>query len=571
MRETVDVFGGYDHRDRIGDGAFYEMENLSSDHYPLLSPRAPRAAYAAPMGASLLMAKDSLCYLEGGYFVINGYRIDLGLSPYASAQAVSMGANVILVTKDENGGTIDKKWINTADPTHFGNIDAEFTASGGVTLELCRSDGQTYSTAVTSLTAPESPASGDLWLDTSVHPMVLRQYSAAIGEWSAIESTYVRINAPGIGAPFRTGDGVNITGLSGDIPAALCGNRIIMEKGQDHIVITGILDRPYTLTDPVCISRRMPMADFLLESGNRLWGCRYGTANDGSVVNEIFASKLGDFTNWQCFEGISTDSYAVSVGSDGPFTGAITHLGYPLFFKENHLHKIYGAYPAAYRVQSTPLRGVEKGSHLSLTAVGEVLYYKGIGGIFAYDGSLPAEVSLPLGGISYHDAAAGSVGTKYYISMKDSENMPHLFVYDTLRGLWHREDSTDARCFAACGKELYYLDGATGQIMCCRGGTEKVCWMAQSGIIGTDTPDKKYITRLSLRLSLPLGASISVSIEYDSSGYFTHLTTVNGRGHGVFTLSLLPRRCDHFRLCLKGEGEAKLYSIIKTIQGGGAN
>lgn len=34
--------------------------------------------------------------------------------------------------------------------------------------------------------------------------------------------------------------------------------------------------------------------------------------------------------NWNCFEGIATDSYAASVGSDGDFTGCIGHMGYRL-------------------------------------------------------------------------------------------------------------------------------------------------------------------------------------------------------------------------------------------------
>ncbi len=41
-RQTVDVFGGYHHSHRIRDGEFYHMENLTSDRYPLLSPRGRR-------------------------------------------------------------------------------------------------------------------------------------------------------------------------------------------------------------------------------------------------------------------------------------------------------------------------------------------------------------------------------------------------------------------------------------------------------------------------------------------------------------------------------------------------
>ena len=35
----------------------------------------------------------------------------------------------------------------------------------------------------------------------------------------------------------------------------------------------------------------------------------------------------------------------MTVGSDGPFTGAATCMGYALFFKENTLHKLYGSKP----------------------------------------------------------------------------------------------------------------------------------------------------------------------------------------------------------------------------------
>jgi len=47
-REMIDVFKGYNHNLRIGGGEFYDMENLSSDNYPVLSPRSPRGVYASP-------------------------------------------------------------------------------------------------------------------------------------------------------------------------------------------------------------------------------------------------------------------------------------------------------------------------------------------------------------------------------------------------------------------------------------------------------------------------------------------------------------------------------------------
>ncbi len=86
---------------------------------------------------------------------------------------------------------------------------------------------------------------------------------------------------------------------------------------------------------PVKLERRVPDLDFVTEQGNRVWGC-------SRKENSIYACALGDPTNWYSYRGIASDSYAVSVGSDGAFTGAASCLGYLLFFKENCIHKLYG-------------------------------------------------------------------------------------------------------------------------------------------------------------------------------------------------------------------------------------
>ena len=38
-RQVVDVFGGYNRNLRIGDGEFFDMKNMTSDDYPVLSQR----------------------------------------------------------------------------------------------------------------------------------------------------------------------------------------------------------------------------------------------------------------------------------------------------------------------------------------------------------------------------------------------------------------------------------------------------------------------------------------------------------------------------------------------------
>lgn len=573
-REMVDVFGGYNHNLRIGDGEFYDMKNLTSDDYPVLSTRGQRGLYTLGFAEdtepklSGLIAKDALCYVDGGDFVINGYRIGMGLNDEPK-QLVSMGAYVIILP--------DKKYINTLHHEDKGDIETEFV-SESTSFSICKRDATDYEY---SKEEPPAPEDGALWLDTTETPNVLKQWSEDAGMWMQIATTYVKITAAGIDDYFELYDGIEISGLSGELQvgneshavselAALEGSAVVWGKGEDYIVVVGILANAWDVFNEVTISRKMPNLDFVIEAGNRLWGCRYGTAANGEVVNELYCSKLGDFKNWNCFMGIATDSWVGQVGTDGLFTGAVTHLGYPVFFKENCMHKVYISSSGAHQVIDTACRGVQYGCSKSLAIVNETLYYKSRSGVCAYDGSLPVEISQALGSERYENAVAGAHGNKYYISMEDAQGDRHLFVYDTGRGIWHREDAFNAACFCSCRGELYAI--SEGRIVTMLGSGDKEAapleWMAETGIIGISSPDMKYISRLILRLTLPQGSTMRVSAEYDSSGLWEQLFTVTGHGTRAFTLPVRPVRCDHMRLRLEGRGAMKLFSITKTIEQG---
>ena len=577
QRRVTDVFAGYNHNLRINDGEFYDEENLCSDDYPLLSTRRHRGVYAAPAAAQGLIAKDALCYVDGTEFVINEKRIEMGLSTETEMcpkSLISMGAYVIILP--------DRKYINTADLSDFGSIEASYKSVSDVTFNLCTVDGAGLD-VIAGAAAPENPKNGEYWLDTSATPHTLKVYSETSAMWMSVVTTYVKISATGIGTQFEQYDGVTISGIVKSSVKDLNGSAIIWAKAENYIVIVGILDTEITQTaeeGAVTIARKMPEMDFVIESSNRLWGCKYGMV-DGKTVNEIYASKLGDFRNWKCFMGISTDSYAASCGTDGQWTGAITHLGYPLFFKENCLHKVYGTAPSSYQIQTTACRGVQKGSDRSLAIVNEVLYYKSRGGVCAYDGSLPAEISSAFGGEIYSDAVGGGHRNKYYLSMKDSGGTWQLFVYDARLGVWHREDNTHAEAWCSCRDEMYYIDAADKKIRTVLGSgqkeTDKIRWKAETGnfvsvLSSSKYPDyaadKKYVGRLMLRMALEPGATMQAYVEYDSSGVWEQLWSMTGKNLQTFTFPVRPRRCDHFRLRLVGQGAAKLYSLTKTLEKG---
>lgn len=584
-RDMVEEFRGYNHNLRIGDGEFYDMKNLTSTHYPVLSPRGKRGTYQYPEGSGEdhtpngLVAKDALCYVDGTKLFINNKEVVGLVLTDSPKQLISMGAYIIIMP--------DKKYINTKDFTDYGNIEASFPSVEGdtvtATYEMCKLDGSVYENVVKNSTAPENPSNMQLWIDTSSTPHSLKQYSETSKVWNQIATTYIRISAPNIASSFKQYDAVKISGMPTDrIPQLedLEGKTSVLwdahhdeeNPSNDYIVVIGFIDEVVTQETKLHIERTMPIMDFIIESGNRLWGCRYGESATGEIVNEIYASKLGDFKNWNCFMQISTDSFVASLGTDGQFTGAITHLGYPLFFKENYVHKVYGNYPANFQIQTTACRGVQDGSGKSLAIVNEVLYYKSRNAVCAYDGSLPMEISSALGDEAYSDAVAASHGNKYYISMKDSSGTYNLFVFDARKGLWHKEDNLAVKEFCSCRNELYYIPQESTKIKTMFGSgtvdTAPTNWMAETGIIGMYTPDKKYISRLNIRMSMDIGTKVQLYVQYDSLGVWELVYTMNSTSLRSFSIPIRPKRCDHFRLRIVGEGDAKIFSIAKTLEQG---
>lgn len=571
-RQMVDAFKGYNHNLRIGEGEFFDMKNMTSDHYPILSPRGKRGVYASPDSPTGLIAKDALCCVDGSKFVINEYEIEMGLNDEPK-QLISMGAYVIIMP--------DKKWINTID-RKFGSIDAHFDNKESwmdVHFTPCTIDGADRDVKYTQEDEPTKEKypdleNLDLWMDTSSTPHALKQYSAISAVWVQVPTTYIKITCPGIGSEFEQYDGVTISGIKSDKLQDLNASTVIWAKGTDYIVVVGILDTLICQSVDVgviSVDRKMPSVDFVIESGNRLWACKYGVANNGQVVNEIYASKLGDFKNWDCRMNISTDSYVASCGTDGQFTGAITHMGYPLFFKENCVHKVYGNYPANFQIQTTTCRGVQKDCDKSLAIVNETLFYKARSGVCAYDGSLPTEVSYALGNEVYGNAVGGSQGNKYYISMQDNLGVYHLFVFDTAKGMWHKEDDLKADCFCSYRGELYAISG--GEIIAMLGSgtqdTEDVEWMVQTGEIGISSPDMKYISRLTVRMLLDIGTEVRIYAQYDFRDDWESLCTLTGVDSlRSFSLPIRPKRCDYMKLRIEGTGNAKIYSITKTIEQG---
>lgn len=574
-------FGGYNHSLKPREGEFFDTENITTDYYPIASGRKERGIVRRLNSPSGMTAKDSLIYADGADLYYNGKKVDgLVLSTEKEKcpkKFVSMGAYLCIFP--------DNLYLNTADMTDFGSMEMSWEAeeSTSVKYSICKGDGAEYGKTTVADEAPKDAENGDLWIDSSTDTHILKQYSKNMNMWVEIATVYVKIEAKGIGQRIEKGDGIRISGCkySGENEyikkqiEALNSTFTVKERGDNHIVVTGLLDETYTQNGGVNVTRKVPKMDYVTECQNRLWGCYYGL-EDGKTVNEIFCCKLGDFKNWEVYSGISTDSFKASCGTDGVWTGAVTYLGYPLFFKENYVHKVYISSGGAHQIVSMAIDGVQKGSDTSFAIVNDYLFYKSKTGINRFDGTQAVNISSDLGNEQYCDAVGGRLGGKYYVSMKDINEKWHLFVYDVKRGLWIREDNTMALYFADIDNELYYIDGDSNELKTINGteGKEedKFPWKIVFGDIGYEYFQKKYLSRFNIRMSLEEYGWAEIYTEYDSNGIWEKRGTINGTGISrTFTLPIIPRRCDHIRIKIEGSGEFKLYSISKILEIGSDN
>lgn len=562
-RSITTDFRGLNLSQGIGDGEWAWMQNMDTREYPAVARRQKRVHVATLNKPNGLCATDRLCFVDGVKFYYNGFYY--GDVEDSEKTLVPMGAKIAIFP--------DKKLFDTT-TFSFTDMEQKNVSSGTVRVTLAKGDGTPYGEYTEGDTAPENPENGQLWLDTSGDAPVMKTWSEAQGLWVAEATTYVLVSATGLGQGLKALDGVTVSGLE---EGGLNGDWILTDAGPDYILFTGILQKALTQTGEVRVERICPEMDFVVEKDNRLWGC-------SSADHEIYCCKLGDPTNWRAYQGVATDSYAVTVGTPGPFTGAAVSGSAVIFFKENCLHRVYGTQPSNFTVYVDNLRGVQQGCHKSAVRVNEYLYYKSVFDVCVYADSEVAGISAALGTESYKNAVAGVCGNRLYLSMEDQEGAWQLLVYDTAAGVWTREDGTHALGFASCLTETFMLR-ADGELYALLPGEynkdffmvgsdytvyaqeetdEEVSWELRTGEILRELPDHKYIGKIQLYLELDPGARAEVALRRDG-GAWEKVQELSGGDQRRCTLPIYPRRCDRMEIRLTGVGHVRLVNWSKYV------
>ncbi len=570
------AFGSLSYLEKTAEGEITGDENMSDEFFPCLSSGGRKMFLSEFQGKCMgLLAKDKLCAVvsvgEGESAASKMYygskETPLVLTS-GEKELVSMGTKIVVFP--------DKLYYDTYSG-EYGSLESFYKSGDGVKVEylLTRADGSDYN-AQYSATPPESPADGAFWCDTSVFPSVLKVYSAQTESWTAIETVYVKIVAPDIGKFFGEGDGVLISGC---VEEGLNGSALIVAAEGDYVIVHGIVESCFSQTTPLSVSRRVPEMDFVTECDNRLWGCRFGLNNDGDFVNEIYASKLGDPFNWQCFEGIASDSYAASLGTPGAFTGAVTYLGNVHFFKENTLHKVFGTKPSNFQITSTAMRGVEKGSSRSLCIIDEILYYKGSVGIMAFDGAFPWCVSDKLGRLHMKKVVCGRGNYALFVSFENEKGERELYTYKPSRSIWHRLSPADVSSFVnfggfpiyAEGNKLYAMEVADSDtdflsdvFGCDKKLIEPERWMFETADLVPDNGRDCYVTRVHLKVLAHKGATVKIRMKCNGGDYVPvgYVSTVYGQN---FCIPVATGRCSSLKLEVSGTGKVTVFGIGRTV------
>ena len=513
-KKTQVKFGGLNMARGASDGDLADMKNLTGDHFPLIASRKPRRLIKVLQDPGGLFSHNGLGWVERGHFYYNGKS--KGMVSPGLKQFVSMGTQIFIFP--------DKLYYNTHSDT-FGPMETRW-------------EGE-------SLTFTNGMIFGQ--------PAQANTLQAEGMNWAAY---------------FAPGDAVSINGCTSHpennktpIIRDIDGDKLyfyehVFTLDGDHA------DQPYTEQGVLTISRTVPDMLHVFEHENRLWGCS---------ESSIYASKWDSPFNWNVYDGIASDAWSVTPTSKGSFTGGIGYKGFPVFFKENRIYKIYGSTATDFQSLDSASLGLAEGSGGSLAVAGETLFYLNDKGIMAYGGGVPQPMCEAFGEHRFRKAVAGSDGLKCYVSMEGPQGWG-LYVFDTQTGLWHKEDDTQVTHFANHDGILYFLN-ASGEIWAMGGDEgqleEQVEWLAEFGDFTEDDPNKKGFSKVQLRIDLDENATAQAWVQFDSNGSWLKLGPAMGTDtKRSYYLPVVPRRCDHYRLRITGTGQGYIYSMTRETYSG---
>lgn len=536
-KTVLKVFGGLDKRDKISDSALSDSKNMSTDSAPALATRKAHKEIVSVPGTAYIFPPEqnsgdltAFTGVSNGSFFYNGTKISGSLTLGQKSLADFNGKICIFP---------DKKYYRyVPDPT-TGKIDTSLTS---MEKNLNISSARFYSS-----------------------------YNELTGDYTA----YIEASAD-FAASFSTGDSVIISGCS-----VTHNNTVYLQSRKDFAaeddIVSAVVDKASngrlnlllynksgakaTFTNAsesgtVTVKMAVPDMDCICVHNNRLWG----TAVSGEY---IYASKLGDCTNFNSFQGLSTDSWYSSIATGGGFTGICSYRTAVVAFKQNYIHHIYGDSPTNFSIPKQTFGGCVDSR--SICEIGGILYYLSQDGFCAYSGGEPYRIS-PQFKTKYTSCAAGTDGLHYLASAQKSDGTADVLVYNPDFDIWIREDDTLFHSFCTFNGDIYGI--GNGKMQKLHSGSDPVKWSFFTKNFTYDKFSLKGLSCIRLRADSPADTEIEVSVSADGKPFIS-CGKVRGGGFLSYRLPVRFSPCDSFRIKVSGVGTAVIHNIEITNHNGG--
>ena len=632
-------FGGYNHTSSCGEGEIYDMKNIGHEEFPVLTPRRGRNTAPAFDNGRIFPAYSETEIvrpkIKGIYSFDEAYVIEQPFIIAPPPDLIEQETSVLHIIREnvksfEVPDVSNRQNLMYVDSENIVPINRYLASKNG---KVIRRDPKWYIPYVEMETLMSEieylnhltetgaivPAEGDVaaaesytgWINDGARFSVIfySYYYRSDNGWEVLGdssdevayaiTTKVKFcdgiyqeepaeantiesleeNGGVVYFPFQPGDGVKISGCT--VQPKNNKSAVVKDVNYAGIIGNGIkyadklyfYENTFTLADDapvteenVTISRLMPELDFMCHCNNRLFGCKGDT---------IYASKLGDPYNWNVFEGISTDSYSVDVGSAGDFTGCCAYGGDVLFFKEERIYKLMYTdnSPENWSLIEIETYGVKKGCDRSLAIADSCLFYYSPKGMMRYTGSLPVSINAPFGTQEFVNAVAGSDGEDYYVCLTDKAGVSTLFVYDTANYIWFKHDEINITSF------VYHKGDLTALVEKPNGDTEVIRigqknaevpiageWfdmesMIEFGDTMNDTTSKKLKLNISVTAEVEAKSELKFYVSCDGMPY-EYIGGIEGKSSKqTHKFSYVPTRCDYYRLKVEGKGLWKIYAI----------
>ena len=562
VEERCLEFMGLNRKPVFEEGEMSDMYNLTSENYPLLTPRKSRGRLELPeglvplrimtrYGRLALIARDENSIVN---FYYDGDKVASVTGLSDSTRMVAINNKICFFPQ--------KTYlvINTTGPTYsigeFGSLEASVTLSSSAAITISNEDVRI------------DVNKGLFKYDDAINISGLLAYTPQGGSATTMQ--------------------INVSCAVEDVVGGETADTLVLPR-ETFIELTGEGATNVSLVAASTIGRTMPSLDMVIEWNNRLWGASIAD-------NTIYACKLGDPTNWQYFQGTGLDSYYAQQGTDGIWTGCAAYSSHIIFFKQNSMTRIYGSSPASFQLANTQCFGCREGSRDSVAVINDKVFYNSVIGIMCYDGGTPYCISDKLQK-TWKTVVGGQDGNKYYASTK-AGNTWELMVLDIDKAVWHMEDNTRFVSTCTLDNQMYFITQDTESLKCgdsvivskkephyvgegaAHDGKvgivnatsidpddKDISWRAVFGPFDEYMENRKIYSRLLLRLVRKADSEVSVYISINEGDWelVQHFEPTKTGGDYI---PIIPRRCDRYSVKIEGRGKCSIKSLTRNVRMG---